>query len=119
MLIDVDISSMFLSKFLDSPKKTLEKPVPEEKPAPVPAPEPSSDSDLESLLEPVAQPATKTAAVPTVKKKKLFERLKSLHDDKCEAVAGVECYDAGVHGALVDLTWNPVPRTLRSSRSIP
>jgi flagellar protein FlaI len=109
MLIDVDISSMFLSKFLDSPKKPLKKPVPEGKPAPAFAPEPSSDSELESLLEPAAESGTKPAGEPTIKKKKLIDRIKSLRDDKCAAVAGVECYSAGVHGALVDLTWNPVP----------
>ena len=109
MLINVDISSMFLSKFLDSPKKPGKQPVPEGKPALTPAPEPASDSGLEDLLEPVAESGTKPAGEPLVKKKKFFDRIKSLRDDSCAEVAGVECYNAGVHGALVDLTWTPVP----------
>jgi flagellar protein FlaI len=108
MLIDVDISSMFLSKFLDAPKKSQKKPVLEEKPASTPDSETSSDSELESLFEPEAGPGTQPAGKPTIKKKKLLDRIKSLRDDKCAAVAGVECYSAGIHGALVDLTSKPV-----------
>lgn len=111
MLIDVDVSSMFLSKFLDPSKKQGKKPTPEEKPAPasIPSLDDSLDDSLESLLEPVSKPGTKPEENPTIKKKNLMDRIRALHDDKCAAVAGVECYSAGIHGPLVDLTWDPVP----------
>jgi flagellar protein FlaI len=111
MLIDVDVSSMFLSKFLDPSKKQGKKQTPEEKPAPasIPSLDDSLDDSLESLLEPVSKPGTKPEENPTIKKKNLMDRIRALHDDKCAAVAGVECYSAGIHGPLVDLTWDPVP----------
>ena len=81
MLVNVDISGMLLSKFL-TPKDTSEK-------------------EVKVIAPPQKEPEQK--------KNKLMDRLKAFHNDLHITKFCVDCYDPAVHGAIVDLTWEPVP----------
>jgi flagellar protein FlaI len=105
MLVNVDISSKFLSKFFSDKKEKKPVPAPEK-------PGTKVDAALETAVvekpgtKEEAGPVTKVAEESVPKKTKLMDRLRSM---RAGEGAAAESYNPALHGPIVDLTWKPEP----------